>query len=172
MAEETFDAPWARWVKWVSALSVVLLGGISLLEATFIPRHLLGGWPWLVAVVLPAMVPLGAALFIIRGYQLEPRRLLVRRLLWSTEVPLDELRRAWAAPDAMASSWRLFGNGGLFSVTGLFRNRRLGNYRAFATDPARAVVLEIGERRVVVTPGSPPRFLAALARSAPGVEIG
>jgi len=72
----------------------------------------------------------------------------------------------------MKGSLRLFGNGGLFSSSGLFWNRRLGRYRAFATDPGNAVVLEFPDRTLVVTPESPSGFLAALKLYRPYARIG
>ncbi len=52
----------------------------------------------------------------------------------------------------MKGSIRTFGNGGLFCFSGRFRNRKLGSYRAFATDPKLAVVLRFPDKIVVVTP--------------------
>jgi hypothetical protein len=142
--------------------ATVLLGGISALQAFVVPRDLLGGWPWLLGTALPATILVVSALFVVRGYTIDPAAVRVQRLLWETAIPLESLQRAWASPDAMSGSFRLFGNGGLFSVTGLFRNRRLGKYRAFAMDPKRAVVLEFSTRKVVVTPDSPEQFLSQL----------
>jgi hypothetical protein len=72
-------------------------------------------------------------------------------------------------PEAMSGSIRLAGNGGLFAFTGLYRSRRLGNYRAFATDPENSVVLTFSERIIVVTPNDPRGFVESIqnARSAP-----
>jgi hypothetical protein len=57
-------------------------------------------------------------------------------------------------------------------VTGLFRNRTLGMYRAFVTDPARAVVLKTAGRTIVISPSEPEAFLEELRALVPGVEIG
>ena len=62
----------------------------------------------------------------------------------------------------MARSLRIFGNGGLFSVCGRFRNRELGHYRAFVTDPKNAVVLRFGEQTIVISPEGPKEFVEAL----------
>ena len=66
----------------------------------------------------------------------------------------------------MRGSLRLFGNGGIFSITGLFRNRALGNYRAFVTDLKRTVVLRFPERIIVVSPECPEKFVAEISRFA------
>jgi hypothetical protein len=62
----------------------------------------------------------------------------------------------------MSYSIRTFGNGGLFSISGLFRNKTLGSYRAYATDPKRAVVLKYKKRTIVVTPDRPDVFAARI----------
>ena len=164
MSAIRFGAPWSTSLVVVSALSVAVLVAVAVSFALFFPQ---GPLPLLklLVVLIPAIVLVGSALFTVRAYEVSgPDELGVRRLLWTTWLPLAGLRKAWADPAAMSRSWRLFGNGGLFSITGLFWNRRLGRYRAFATDPRRAVVLRFGSRTVVVTPDEPATFVAELAR--------
>jgi hypothetical protein len=164
-------APWSRLLIVLSVLSCALLAGLPVAFLVAIPHPKLRGA--LGGIILAAnLLTLGvAALFVIRGYVLEGGELRVRRLLWDTRVPLATLRSAYVDPEAMKASLRLFGNGGLFSISGLFRNRALGNYRAWATDPALAVVLRLDGRTVVVTPESPAVFLAELRGRFPGVLL-
>ncbi len=95
----------------------------------------------------------------VRGYTLTSRSLVVHRLGFDTTLPLDDLRGVRGVADALRGSLRLFGNSGLFSITGWFWNRQLGRYRAFATDPDRAVLLEFAHRKVLVTPHDPQAFI-------------
>ncbi|WP_372846572.1 PH domain-containing protein [Pontiella sp.] len=116
-----------------------------------------GGLVWL--------LPLGAFLavpFIVRGYAVENGRLLIRRVGWVKTFPLDELESVEIDPQAMHGSIRLFGNGGLFSFTGLYRNKRLGNYRSFVNDWKRSVVVRFANRTIVVSPDDPVAFKQAL----------
>ncbi len=57
-------------------------------------------------------------------------------------------------------------NGGLFSVTGWYWKRRMGHFRAYVTHLGRTVVLRFEDRTVVLSPGDPAGFVAALG--APG----
>jgi hypothetical protein len=82
----------------------------------------------------------------VRGYTVTSDTILVQRLFWTTRLPLAGLQSARFEPEAMRWSIRTFGNGGLFSFTGCFRNKLLGAYRAFVTDPRRAVVLRYSGR--------------------------
>jgi hypothetical protein len=93
------------------------------------------GLSW-VGVLLLVLV-LGCALFAICGYTVTADTLLVHRLFWATRLPLRDLQSAQFQPNAMRWSLRLFGNGGFFSFSGLYRNSLLGFYRAFVTDRHR-----------------------------------
>jgi hypothetical protein len=151
----------------VSALATLILLAVTLSVAIAVPEDAAAGVPRALVVLLGATVLLVSALFTVRGYEVGTEEVGVRRLLWTTRLSLAGLREAWADPSALARSLRLFGNGGLFSFTGLFWNRRLGRYRAFATDPRRAVVMRFGARSVVVTPDDPDAFVAELAHRRP-----
>jgi hypothetical protein len=167
-----FGAPWSTLLKIATGFSVVVLAGVGITFVTVFPRDLAAGLPFSFAMLSIFGTVLGSALFVVRGYELEPNVLLVRRLLWSTRIPLDNLTNAWADPTAMKKSLRLFGNGGLFVFAGLFTNRKLGRYRAFATQPRNSVVLKLSNRTVVVTPDRPRDFLQALPLFCPRVKIG
>lgn len=86
----------------------------------------------------------------------------MQRLLWATHVSLAGLDRAWYDPSVTRRSLRIFGNGGLFAVNGLFQSAALGRYRAFVTNPEQAVVLHFPTRIVVVSPVSPRALLESL----------
>ncbi len=155
-----FGAPWALSLKLMTVFGVAILGGVATigLVATPIETPL-----WTLAmVVMPLSVLIISLLFMIRGYELSGDELSVLRLLWRSRVSLDGLQAAEINPEAMRRSLRTFGNGGLFCFAGRFRNKKLGPYRAFATDPKLAVVLKFGDRTVVVTPDNPRKLVARL----------
>ena len=159
-SKHRFDAPWSKTLIFITVLSCGVAVGIVLLAGFIDPPK--EDWVrWLVMGLAIVGLPL-SALFGIRGYQLEGRQLLINRPLWNTAIPLDELRETTTDPDAMRGCIRLCGDGGLFSFTGWYRSKRLGTYRAFATDPARSVVLTFPRRTIVVTPADPDAFVQAL----------
>lgn len=155
------SAPWPASLKAISAAATLLLLAVGYAAARSVPppaagiAHSVG---WIVACVPPA-VALGALLFVVRGYEIDRSRLRVQRLLWFSEIRLGGLKQVWHDPRATEGSLKVAGNGGLFSFTGVFRNKTLGRYRAFATDPKRAVVLVLPGRTVVVTPADPNAFV-------------
>ena len=149
-------APWGTSLQLITAFTSVVLIGIAVIGVQYDPG---GGWVWPINMIaLPLVILLGASLFMIRGYEIAGERLWVQRLAWRTELSLDGLQSVEIDPEAMKRSVRTFGNGGLFCFAGRFRNKRLGSYRALATDPHRAVVLRYSDKTVVVTPGHPDRF--------------
>ncbi len=108
--------------------------------------------------LLPLAIVCGSALFTVRGYTVTPDAILIHRLFWTTRFPLAGLYSAEVEPEAMRGSIRTFGNGGLFSFTGWFYSKALGVYRAFVTDPHKAVVLHFDRRNVVLSPSAPEDF--------------
>ena len=152
-----FRAPWSSTVRNVTVLSLVILAlpvliGIFVVTEPSLPAAILliGGPPLIAAVTFAGRV---------RGYTLAEDAITVRRGLWNTRLPLEGLRAVTGDAEAMRGSIRVFGNGGLFSITGRVWNRKLGWYRAFATDPSRAVVLLYAKRTIVITPHDPQHFI-------------
>lgn len=152
-----FRAPVSRRVHGTTLLSLVILA-LPMLAAMFAPVQP----PLLATILLIGVPPLIVAQTLagrVRGYTLTEDAITVRRGLWNTRLPLAGLRSVTGDVDAMSGSARVFGNGGLFSITGRYWNRKLGWYRAFATDPSRAVVLRYADRTIVITPHDPQHFI-------------
>jgi hypothetical protein len=123
-----------------------------------------------VLTLVPALTLAISVLFVVTSYEVTSSELAVQRLLWPTRIPLAGVSEVWHDPDAMKRSLRLFGNGGLYSITGIYRNATLGRYRAFVTDPKRAVVLRTAGRVIVVSPEYPEAFLGHCRSVLPGVR--
>lgn len=124
--------------------------------------------PWI--ALLPLAIIAGGALFTIRGYTVTPDAVWVHRLFWKTRLSLTGLQSARFEPDAMSGSIRIFGNGGLFSFSGFFRNKTLGTYRAIVTDPHLTVVLRFSSRTMVVSPSTPEDFVHEIAIARPAAD--
>ena len=152
-----YAAPWSTLLVVVSALSTIACLGAAA-GAAWTGQ---GVHRWLALV--PLVGVLGAALYCICGYAVTRDELLVRRLLWTTRLPLDGLLSVEFVPNAMRSSVRTFGNGGFFSFSGRYRNSALGSYRAFVTDGSRTVVLRFVARTVVISPAVPEAFVRDIA---------
>lgn len=162
LRQARFDAPWGRTVTVVTTSVIVLVLGMAAVPLLIMLAE--GKFKWVAlaapAVALVALIVL--SLFGVWGYAIHKDELWVRRTLWQTRVSLSGLRAATVDSDAMKRAWRTAGNGGFMAFTGWFRNKRLGSYRAFVTDARRCVVLEFEDRKIVVSPDKPRRFVEAL----------
>ncbi len=148
-----YKAPWSTLLIGVTSAVTVLLLSISLGMAFY--GHGFISWVGLVPLAILA----GSVPFTIRGYTVTSDAILVHRLWWGTRLPLSGLESVRFEPEAMRGSIRTFGNGGLFSFTGFFRNKALGAYRAFVTNQHQTVVLHYPGRTIVVSPSSPEEFV-------------
>jgi hypothetical protein len=153
-----FSAPWSRSLRVVTIAAVALLLTLVLIGSLVGPRQ---SWLWRVAMLgVPLVVLVGSLLFMVRGYVLTESQIEVRRFGWSTVLPLAGLAAVSGEPQGLQGSLRLFGNGGLFGISGWFWNRRIGRFRAYATDPERAVLLRYRDgRKVLVTPHDVQHFI-------------
>lgn len=72
---------------------------------------------------------------------------------------------AWRlTPEEVAHLETLTTAGGVAAGTGGFESHRLGEFDLYATNLQNAVVVDLGESRLIVTPDDPGGFLEALAR--------
>lgn len=143
----------------VSFLAILVIFGITQVEDIGSGSSILF---ILVAVVMPALLLVASACWMIRGFVVDCDTLVIPRLGWQSKLDLKELESAEVDPEAMDKSLRTFGIGGLFCFCGRFRNTKLGAYRAYATDPKRSVVLKFQSQTVVVSPDRPDDFVASV----------
>jgi hypothetical protein len=168
MSHRYAAAPWSNSLKSLSALSALILVGVSYAASRVIPpqpvAHLVGT----AVSVLPMLILVGSLLFVVSGYELTARELYVQRLLWRTRIPLlDTLQGAALQPDLPRGSLRVVGNGGMFSFTGWFYRRDLGRYRAFVTDWNQALLLRTTGACVVISPADPQAVLRTIRQLYP-----
>lgn len=146
----------------MTGLCLFICGGVATIGIVSIPPSSLIAR--LNMILFPALLILGGALFMVRGYSLNENSLIVHRLGWLTRVRLTSPISAVHDPSALEGSLRVAGNGGLFAFSGLFHNKKLGSYRVFGTDPKCAVILRFDQRVIVVTPHHPEAFVEAIMR--------
>jgi hypothetical protein len=144
-----YKAHWSTLLVGLSALQTAVCLYCSWLAWTR------GAW-WVSAFLLA--LPLGCALFSIRGYTITSDAILVHRLEWVTTLPLAGLKSAAIQPAHILRGIRI-GNGGFFSFTGWRYSPGRGFHRVFITDHRNGVILNYSKRRVVLSPNAPQEFL-------------
>ena len=144
----------------ITVLTVLVCTGIGFLPAALAAHDLLH---IVLLRVMPLTLVAWAACFAIRGYSITPEEIVIHRLLWDTRLSRAGLQAAEYRPGAMKGSIRTFGNGGLFSFSGYYRNGLLGPYRAYVTEWSKTVILRYPTRTVMVSPSEPEAFAEMLA---------
>lgn len=145
-------APMDTTAKVVTILIVLMAGGFPFLPG--IPIY---------AIMLLPLVILIAWLFSVNGFTLQEQQLIIHRPFWSTVLQLPTDLVVELEPDVKKGLFKTMGNGGMFGYTGGFRNKKLGNFKAYATDWDNAISLcsETTGFCIVITPDESELFLSS-----------
>lgn len=136
-------APLDKTAKWVTVLIVFMAGAFP-----FLPEMPIYG-----ALLIP-IVLLVTWLFSVKGYTILNGKLTVQRPLWETEIELPPDAVFTREPEIRKGLIKTNGNGGVFGYTGHFKNKKLGNFRAYATNWSYAVSITSASTKlnIVITP--------------------
>lgn len=88
----------------------------------------------------------------IRRYRLKANELLVERAWLTARFPLEGLQTVIPDREALRGAFKIIGNDGLGAIAGRFYSKRLGQFRAYVTDPGQAVILRWPDRCLVISP--------------------
>lgn len=150
-------------------LRLLLLGLTVLMVATGAVALRLGRtgpaiWAWLVAIGPWLAWRMSSDVDLL---WLEVRGgVLTIRMRWRRErLALAGATARRLTPEETAHLARLASTGGVVAGTGGYESHLLGELDLYASDFAHAVLLEAGERRMVVTPDDPEGFIAAAGQA-------
>lgn len=163
-----FEAPWSLGLKVSTGIVLALIAAVTVAVLVSFTHGSpeAPAWSGIVAALAGPAIVAVVALWAVRGYEIKQDSLFIQRLLWRTQIPLRGLSEATADGEAMRKAVRLFGVSGFLCNAGWFSNRKLGRFRACATDPRRAVVLRFQARTWVVTPDDPALFVERIKEKA------
>lgn len=142
--------------SWDPLLQLITIG-VTISALTFMYYN-----PKPVTVIVMGGLAFIPPFFMIKGYSINNKKLIIHRLGWTKEFDLDDLVSAGFNAQAIKGSLRLLGNGGLFGWIGSFSNKELGRFRAYATNRNKCVVLEFKDKTLLVTPDSPIEFVESV----------
>lgn len=167
---ESFDAPWDDGLRQLTLLSSAgVLGASALVAWMAFTQPLTDGTRGLVLVsALPGVaIFVLSALYAPRGYDVSDDAVRVRRWAGVLVIPMGAVQgiERLSSSAAIDDAVRTLGVGGLFGYFGRFRGRTLGAFRMYATRSSGLVLLRTTTGRIVLTPGSPERFVAAVERA-------
>lgn len=150
-----FTAPWGKLLYGMTAVGTTVIGGgmVASLAAPAAPGLAL-------AAVLGGTL-LFCAGGAVTGYRLEGDTLVIERAGRDKRVSLRGLTAVSHGNSLMRGALRV-GNGGLFVFAGFFWSKQHGWFRLHGNDIiGRAVLLEIGDEKWMITPEHPEAFVAA-----------
>jgi len=87
-------------------------------------------------------------------------------VLRKKRFPLEGAVEVRRDPDVMKWAVKVFANGGLGSLRGSFRSRRMGKFYAFMTGTENAVVVRWPDKTVVVSPADTEFFMLCVRSAA------
>ncbi|MFT5193722.1 MAG: hypothetical protein ACI9EW_003503 [Cellvibrionaceae bacterium] len=158
-------APWGLFVKVISALITVLICTVFWLAAPISSDNESVAFRMFL-ILLPVLLLGSSALFIILRYEISSENIEVVRVVGRTKYRLDNIKSVEFEPTSTDLSIRTFGNGGLYSISGFFRNTQLGAYRAYVTNAANCVVIRRKQGSpIVLSPHDPIRFVEQVTLS-------
>ena len=138
-----------RIVSGIVLLLAVLLTAASLYESALFPM----------VILLVFGIALAYGLSPVK-YAIEQGSLVVRRR-WDTKTFASVVRCSIPAGRPRSFTLRLWGNGGLFSGTGIFWNRQWGVFRAYVTRSKHdeLVLVETANAKILISPVDPAAFV-------------
>jgi hypothetical protein len=165
--DETFaPAPAGTRVRAMTVIVILVFVALVAVQAAVMPRHSMTDY-W-IGVCAPLVgVPIVLVVWWIariRAYRLEGRELVVVRPGFPVRFSLEGLDSIERDRDPMAGARKRRGNDGLGAVSGTFRSRKLGDFRAHVTDREHGVVLRAAAGTLVISPAQPGIFIDAVRR--------
>ena len=148
-----FRAPWDLLLIIMTTFIVGLLLGLNYLYPS----------QSIIPTIISWSIILFCAAFGIYGFSIQNGMLRILRWGWSKDISLSDIKSVEYKPNAMMGSLRTWGIGGVFGYIGHFKNRVLGNYKAYATHRRKTVViLTNNNEQIIITPDDPELFVQAL----------
>ena len=139
-------------IKVVTYLVLLLTGAI--LVGSFFRLELL--WAGIVLAAIVLFCYLSAPI----AYELNQNQLIVISRT-SKKVFGPILKCSFFGEDKPTFSLRLWGNGGIFTGTGIFWNKKYGVFRAYVStgDMSKLLLMETPVSKIIITPENPEDFI-------------
>lgn len=136
-------APLDKTAKWVTVLIVFMAGAFP-----FLPKMPIYG-----AMLMPVVL-FATWLFSVKGYTILNGKLTVQRPLWETEIEIPPDAVFTRETEIRKGLMKTNGNGGVFGYTGRFKNKKLGSFKAYATNWNTAISISSASCKfcIVITP--------------------
>ncbi len=170
MSSLRFEARWSRlvWSVTIGVLVLVVVAEALLVQAAFsFSRGQPGHSVAVLGVLLSVSIFAGIARFAPWDYMVRSDAIVVGRLGAPLMIPYEGIREVRRTHrEEIGFAWRVFGSAGFLGWFGLFRSRRLGEFRACATNQRDLVLItKTNGAKIVISPHLPDAFLEAVRKN-------
>ena len=144
-------APTATSIQVITAF--YLAGTTCLIVGTYFKNILL------IPSLIMGMIAVLCYVYSPRFYAISANKLIIIYRIGEKEF--GPIRSCWTIPEERQFGIRLWGNGGLFSATGIFWSRSYGVFHAYVTasGPGGLVMVETPGKKIVISPEHPQKFV-------------
>lgn len=98
-----------------------------------------------------------------KSYEVTEGGIVIKRPIGSKLIGFSRIKQVNRVKnDDLGFVFRLFGNGGLFGFTGLFKSRFYGDLTFYATQQRNYVIVETDLKKYVLTPDEPLKFVKSV----------
>jgi hypothetical protein len=165
---EFASAPIGTRVRMMTLLSIVAVVVVAtVVPVLMLETHHPPPWPvFLTTGIAPAVVAIIWFTARILRYRVVEAELQVELPFRTVRFPLEGLKDVTPDREALRGARKIAGNDGLGAISGRFRSKRLGWFRAYVTDAEHAVVLRWPDRCVVISPDQHSLFVEAVRKRA------
>ncbi len=149
-----------RLITWLCLAAIVVVDAM-VAAVLLLERHP----PWVVwpgLLIGPAIIAAVWYGALVCRYRLREDEIVIERAWLTARLPLAGLAAVEFDREALRGAWKIMGNDGLGAYAGRFRSQKLGNFRAYVSDPEYAVVLRWPDRCLVVSPAQTGEFIDAV----------
>lgn len=99
----------------------------------------------------------------IRGLTITNEAVIINKMIGSITIPFNSIVRV-SSKRSMKTDIRLWGISGLYGHLGLFSNKTIGMYHAYAKDGSNLITIETGDNNYVVSCDNSKNVLAILQK--------
>jgi hypothetical protein len=165
MNQKIVSAQWDTKVKLLTIISSGILGHFIIDSA-----HHFGQLHWSFRTVAPVAVIVFALTFMVTGYGVDSKGIVIRRLFWTRHISRDQVNDVSFRSSLGYQGIGLCGVWGFFGHWGLAYSKGIGLHLVIASSSAPKVLISRKSRLpILITPSDPERFIEMWSEA--GIDV-
>lgn len=99
----------------------------------------------------------------VKSYSLMENKIIVQMGSYTREYDIDQIQEIKKPHILFMKLRKIYGNGGLFSYTGLYSYPKIGRFKAFVTNWDHCIILKMRDEQIALSPENYESFLDQIA---------